>query len=123
MPKIRTDNGPQFISNEFENICKILGIEHQRIPVKTPNMNAHIKSFHSILEEECYSRNEFNSFTEVYYIISNYMKYYNERRKQGSIENMPPSKFYEVLKSNSVKVKSFITLSPILGGQPGNPSP
>jgi hypothetical protein len=26
-------------------------------------MNAYIKSFHSILEDECYSRNEFASFT------------------------------------------------------------
>ncbi|WP_418655011.1 DDE-type integrase/transposase/recombinase [Anoxybacter fermentans] len=24
IPKIRTDNGPQFISNEFENIYKVL---------------------------------------------------------------------------------------------------
>lgn len=71
LPKIRTDNGPQFISNKFQDACKSLGIEHQRIPVKTPNMNAHIESFHSILEEECYSRHEFDSFMEVYDIVSN----------------------------------------------------
>ncbi|AZR73000.1 integrase [Anoxybacter fermentans] len=108
MPKVRTDNGPQFISHKFNSLCKELGIEYERIPVKTPNMNAHIEAFHSILEEECYSRNEFKSFMEVYDIVSNYMKYYNERRRHGSIRNMPPAKFYEAFKNNSVKMESFI---------------
>ncbi|SHJ19179.1 Integrase core domain-containing protein, partial [Lutispora thermophila DSM 19022] len=52
------DNGPQFVSKEFEEFCNSNNLIHQRIPVKTPNMNAHIESFHSILEDECYSRNE-----------------------------------------------------------------
>jgi putative transposase len=52
LPKIRTDNGPQFISNLFNNAVDGLGVVHERIPVKTPNMNAHIESFHSILEGE-----------------------------------------------------------------------
>ncbi len=54
LPKIRTDNGSQFISNAFAATCDELELIHERIPVKTPNMNAHIESFHSILEEECY---------------------------------------------------------------------
>lgn len=44
LPKIRTDNGPQFTSNLFEETVKELGVVHERIPVKTPNMNAHKKS-------------------------------------------------------------------------------
>jgi putative transposase len=43
-PVIRSDNGPQFISNIFANTCGSLNIEHERIPFKTPNMNAHIES-------------------------------------------------------------------------------
>jgi len=41
LPKIRTDNGPQFISNQFEESIEELGLIHERILVKTPNMNAH----------------------------------------------------------------------------------
>ncbi|CDI40529.1 Integrase catalytic region (fragment) [Tepidanaerobacter acetatoxydans Re1] len=44
LPKIRTDNGPQFTSNLFEETVKELGVIHERIPVKTSNMNAHKKS-------------------------------------------------------------------------------
>ena len=54
-------------------------------------MNAHIESFHSILEGECYSQNELESFMEAYSIISDYMKYYNERRRHGSINFMAPN--------------------------------
>lgn len=49
-PVIRSDNGPQFISHRFEEACESFGMIHERIPPKTPNKNAHIESFHSILE-------------------------------------------------------------------------
>ncbi len=53
MPRIRTDNGPQFVANIFEEKCEELGINHERIPNKTPNLVAHIEAFHFILEDEC----------------------------------------------------------------------
>ena len=62
LPIIRADNGPQFTSNLSQETIKEIGITHERIPVKTPNMIAHIESFHSILESECYCQNEFKSF-------------------------------------------------------------
>ncbi|MFS0646623.1 transposase [Siminovitchia sp. 179-K 8D1 HS] len=55
-PVMRTDNGPQFISHTFGQFCEKTGMEHERIPPKTPNMNAHIESFHRILEDDCLSR-------------------------------------------------------------------
>jgi transposase InsO family protein len=33
MPKLRTDNGPQFIAKKFQETCEKLGIIHERIPV------------------------------------------------------------------------------------------
>jgi putative transposase len=81
LPVIRTDNGPQFISKLFKETCNSWNIEHERIPVKTPNMNAYIESFHAILEDEYYKRNEFADFAEVYQIVSEYIDYYNNRRR------------------------------------------
>jgi putative transposase len=108
-PVIRTDNGPQFTSNLFEETVTKLGITHERIPVKTPNMNAHIESFHSILEGECYSQNEFKSFMDAYSIVMNYMRYYNERRRHGSIKFMPPVKFYKAFLDGKdiAKIEAF----------------
>ncbi|MDS1030952.1 DDE-type integrase/transposase/recombinase [Bacillota bacterium LX-D] len=95
MPVIRTDNGPQFIAKLFKETCDRWNIKHERIPVKTPNMNAYIESFHSILEDECYSRHEFDSFMEVYGAISEYIDYYNNRRRHSSIKYMAPNEFYK----------------------------
>ncbi|WP_271755301.1 DDE-type integrase/transposase/recombinase, partial [Cohnella sp. JJ-181] len=53
---VRTDNGPQFCSHAFYAFTEESGIHHERIPVRTPNKNAFIESFHSVLERECYQR-------------------------------------------------------------------
>lgn len=45
-PTIRTDNGSQFLSHKIGEACEELTMEHERIPPKTPNMNACIESFH-----------------------------------------------------------------------------
>lgn len=84
MPKLRMDNGPQWIAKKFQETCEKLGIVHERIPVKTPNLNAYIEAFHSILENECYNRHEFQSFMEVYAEVSRYIEYYNRKRRHGN---------------------------------------
>ncbi|SES88425.1 integrase core domain-containing protein [Anaerobranca gottschalkii] len=62
-------------------------------------MNAYIESFHVILEDECYSRNEFRDFAEAYQVIAEYMDYYNTRRIHSSINYMA----YEAGDRNGVK--------------------
>lgn len=105
LPKLRTDNGPQFIARQFEEVCRALGITHERIPVKTPNMIAHIEAFHSILEDECYTRHEFGSFGEAYAIVAEYIRYYNHRRRHGAIGFMSPEAFHEAFIRNTVPAR------------------
>lgn len=95
-PVIRSDNGPQFISHIFEETCANLNIEHERIPVKTPNKNAHVESFHRILEDECFKINEFETYTEAYRIVNEFMIFYNERRLHSSLGYIPPKEFYNL---------------------------
>src|SRR5690606_5537690 len=65
MPVLRTDNGPQFVSADFNNACAEFDIEHEYISTKTPNKIAHIESFHSLLQQACLSRYEFATFTDA----------------------------------------------------------
>ena len=58
-------------------------------------LDAYIESFHGILEDDCYSRHEFQNFEDVYRTVSEYMEYYNYRRRHGSLRNMAPMRFYE----------------------------
>lgn len=103
-PVIRSDNGPQFISQVFEDWCMEHGIEHERIPCKTPNKNAHIEAFHRILEDECLGLHEFATFREAYAAVAEFGNYYNKRRIHSAIHYMTPEQFHESCVSNSAKV-------------------
>lgn len=98
-PVIRTDNGPQFISDYFEKTCLDLKIEHERIPVKTPNKNAHIESFNRILEYECFKKHDFENYFEAYETVVEFIKNYNNIRIHSSTGYMPPKKFYNLLQT------------------------
>ncbi|EPY2276943.1 IS3 family transposase [Clostridium sporogenes] len=93
---IRTDNGPQFESYKFKNCCEELELEHERIPVKTSNKNAHVESFHRILEDECFKSNEFQSYKEAYKIVNDFIDFYNNRRLHSSLRYMTPNEFYHL---------------------------
>jgi len=100
---VRTDNGPQFVSHQFEEACAKYDFNHECIPVNTPNKNAHIESFHSILEDECFNRYEFKTFAEAYATIVEFMDYYNHRRLHGSVGDIPPAEYHEACVSNTAK--------------------
>ena len=100
---LRTDNGPQFTAHAFQDGCAELPVNHTRIPINTPNMNAHIESFHSILEIDCLSRHEFQSYAEAYKCVSEFMDYYNHRRRHGSLKNKAPMTFYRSNVDQEVK--------------------
>ncbi|WP_165280014.1 IS3 family transposase [Paenibacillus protaetiae] len=104
-PVIRTDNGPQFISHVFEDVCVVHDVTHERIPPKTPNKNAHIESFHSLLESECLQRYEFNSYQEVCETVANYIRFYNERRMHGSLYDLAPQQFRQAVAMHQVQAK------------------
>jgi putative transposase len=93
LPVIRTDNGPQFISNKFGDMCQEKVLEHERIPPRTPNMNAYIESFHSLLERDLYARESFQTFEEAYQAVHEYIDFYNNRKMHGSLKRMAPSTF------------------------------
>ncbi|WP_404520719.1 MULTISPECIES: integrase core domain-containing protein [unclassified Paenibacillus] len=70
---IRSDNGPQFISHGFVTACESFGVEHERIPPRTPNMNAHIESFHRLLQDECLVRYDFETYSEAYEAVTEFI--------------------------------------------------
>lgn len=92
-PIIRTDNGPQFVSKAFGELCEKEGIMHERIPPKTPNMNAYIESFHANLERDLLRKESYETFEEAYQAIHDYMDFYNNRRMHGSLKKRSPVAF------------------------------
>lgn len=103
IPTIRTDNGPQFVSKAFGELCETRNITHERIPPKTPNMNAYIESFHATLERDLLSKEDFATFQDAFEAVANYISFYNNRRLHRSLGKRSPAQFMEWAKTRTSK--------------------
>lgn len=74
-------------------------VEHERIPPKTPNMNAsnmnaYIESYHQLLENDCLTMYEFASYEDAYRAIVEFVRRYNTHRLHSSLHYLSPAEFY-----------------------------
>ena len=88
-PVIRTDNGPQFIAQTFDQQCHQWGLEHERIPVHSPNYHASIESWHA-QERECLNCQEFDTYHDGYRVVTRWIEDYNTIRIHGSLHYWSP---------------------------------
>lgn len=94
---IRSDNGPQMSSNKFYFHLKRLEqkLLHEFIPPRTPDRNAFIESFFSILERELLSDRYFATFLDAYNGVVRFIHFYNTRRLHGSLKKRSPEMFIQ----------------------------
>jgi putative transposase len=92
---VRPDNGTQITSLQFAAICQQLQIEHERIPPRTPNMNAYIESYHSIMEDDFPHLMEFDSTADAKEKLARYVKYYSQVRLHSSLQYCSPDEYLE----------------------------
>lgn len=88
---IRNDNGSQFIANKVREVLTEMEAQQEFTHVATPEENAYIEAFHSILDRELIQRVEFSSFYDAKKHIESYMRWYNERRRHKEIGRMTPN--------------------------------
>ena len=90
---VRSDNGTQMTSNAFigsfgsYNEGRII---HELIPPATPNKNAHVESFNSILEIEFMQPRYFWSYEQAYSETVDFINFYNCERIHGALNNKTP---------------------------------
>lgn len=107
---IRSDNGPQMTANEVRRWLASLEekLSHEFIPVRTPNKNAHIESFFSILELEFLSMTYFVTFAEAYEKTHEFIRFYNTERIHGSIGDITPVEAMEAIeRGESLNIKEI----------------
>lgn len=104
---LRSDNGPQFKSKLMAKECPKLGVMQEFIPFKTPNMNAHIESYHSILEAECMSQHNFETFGDGYRTVMDFVRKYNTRRLHSGCKYLPPEVYYRAIRSKTAIVTAI----------------
>lgn len=94
---IRSDNGPQMSSNKFFFHLKRIEkkLSHEFIPPRTPDRNAFVEAFFSILERELLSDRYFATFLDAYNSVVRFIGFYNNRRLHGSLNDRSPEMFIQ----------------------------
>lgn len=105
---IRSDNGTQMTSNAFISniVCYENEVIHELIPPATPNKNAHIESFNSILEIEFLQVRYFHNYSEAYEETVDFIYKYNTERIHSSLKWKTPGEAREIyLKGGDLGIK------------------
>ena len=94
LPRIlRSDNGPEFISNKLKSWAKILGLPLALIEPGKPWQNAYNESFNGKFRDECLSVEWFRNRREAKVVIEQWRKEYNTERPHSSLGDLPPAEF------------------------------
>jgi transposase InsO family protein len=91
---IRNDNGSQFLANKLRALLIQLEAQQEFTHVATPEENAYIEAFHSILDRELIQRFEFTSYYDAKQEIERYMLWYNDRRRHREIGRLTPNQMW-----------------------------
>ena len=100
---IRSDNGSQFSAKNVYNYLmtlSIIGVNHERIHVATPEEDGYIESFHSIMHNEFETKYEFDTFEEQRDHLVKWFVFYNNERIHSAIDYCTPSEFYNQYMEN-----------------------
>ena len=90
---IRTDNGPEFTSIDFEHWCKGRNITHQYIQPGKPMQNGYIERFNRLYREAVLDAYLFFDLDQVRQLTAEWMEEYNLRRPHESLNNLTPDEW------------------------------
>jgi len=79
---IHSDQGFQYLSYEYKEVCASNGILISMSRKGTPLDNAVIESFHSLLKKETLYNNDIKSLDEYIVFVHKWLKFYNTKRRK-----------------------------------------
>lgn len=92
-PKLISDNGPQYISRDFEKFLKEAELQHVKTSVGYPPANGKMERFYLTLENECLQTKTMISIEDARKIIAEFIDYYNKSRLHSSLFYLTPEDF------------------------------
>ena len=85
---VLTDNGPEYVAKGFRAHLAAKGIDHVRIPPRSPNHNAVVERFQGTALQECwrpaFHRRRFNSIRQLQAEANAWLVRYHHRRRNHS---------------------------------------
>ena len=96
LPKViyvRNDNGSQFIESSVRNYFSKKDVIQEFTKPATPEQNAHIESYHSIMESVICQKYDFGNIEEAQDVFNRWIKFYNFERIHSGIQYLSPAKY------------------------------
>jgi len=99
--RVRSDNGSQFASTIVRKYFKKLNITQEFIRPATPDMNAHIEGYHSVVQRAVCDRISFEDLEDGQRTFERFHRFYNFERLHSGIGYIAPA---EKLRAMNVNV-------------------
>ena len=93
---LRNDNGSQFVAHLVREYLKDNNIAQEFTHVATPEENAFIEAYHSILYRAVIQRYQFESIYDAGLVMNRWKDFYNDRRIHGRLKNKTPQKTWDI---------------------------
>lgn len=90
---IRCDNGPEFISKDFQEWCKGNDIQILYIQPVKPTQNSYVERFNESYRKAILDAYIFRTVEEVRQMTEQLKRYYNYERPHESLDNMTPMEY------------------------------
>ncbi len=90
IPRVISDNGPQFIARDFRQFIRISGMDHVRTSPYYPQSNGKIERWHQSLKRECIRPRTPLSLEEARRIVQGFVSYYNAKRLHSALGYVTP---------------------------------
>lgn len=91
--RIRTDNGPEFISKKFGLWLKKNAIELVRIQPGKPQQNAFVERFNRTVREDLLDANLIFDLEHAEDLANEFIREYNAERPHESLKNQTPLEY------------------------------
>jgi putative transposase len=92
-PRIISDNGSQFISKDFSEYLRHVGLQQARTSVAYPQSNGKIERYFGSLTRECLRRTSFIDLNDAKGQIDKYVEHYNNVRLHSSLGYLTPNDY------------------------------
>ncbi len=90
-PRIITDNGPQFISRDFKQFIRLMGLTHVRTSPYYPQSNGKLERWHGSIKRECIRPACPGTLEEALRLVSSYVDSYNHVRLHSALGYIAPA--------------------------------
>ncbi len=92
-PRLITDNGSQFISKDFTEYMRQVGLQQIRTSVAYPQSNGKIERFHRTIHVECLQKKSLINIDDANQQIFKYIDFYNKKRLHSSLNYLTPEDY------------------------------